>query len=111
AGYLSRILRAVNQPALREAAQDAAQIAGVEPQLTAELGRGGRVAVRQLVEHPHLGERERALEVPFVQQADLLRVAAVAAPHGRDALREAGLGHRHPPRSPGRRLWMTMSSI
>ena len=25
-----------------------------------------------------------------------------------DALREAGLGHRHPPR---RRLWMTMSTI
>src|SRR2546427_169028 len=58
--------------------------------------RGGLLAVRELVEHPHLAQGERALEVALVQQADLLGVEAVEAPHRRDARIEASLGHRRP---------------
>jgi len=86
--------RSLDQVAPLEAAQDAAQVARVQAELAAELRRGGLLAVRKLVEHPHLAQRERALEIALVQQADLLGVEAVEAPHRRDARIEAGLGHR-----------------
>ena len=51
-----------DQAAGFEAAEDAAQIAGVEAEVAAEVGGGRRVAVGELVEHAHLGQRERAVE-------------------------------------------------
>src|SRR5881396_2182752 len=74
------------------------ELAHREKPTAAELGRGGLLAVRELVEHPHLAQGERALEIALVQQADLLGVEAVEAPHRRDARIEAGLGHRRPSR-------------
>ena len=53
-----------DQTARREAAQDAAEVAGIEAELAADLARGRLVALGELVEHARLGERERALADP-----------------------------------------------
>ena len=50
-----------DQPALFEAAQDAAEIAGIEIELARDVGRGRRRALGDLVEHAGFGERERAV--------------------------------------------------
>jgi hypothetical protein len=57
---------AVDEPLLLEAAQDPTQVPRIDAQLPAEVGRGGLVVVRQLVQHAHLGEGERASQQPFV---------------------------------------------
>jgi hypothetical protein len=82
-----------DQPARLEAAQDAAQVAGIEAEILGEFGRGRPVAMDDLVEHPRFGERERALQPAFLQHADALGVEAVEAPHAGDALARRGLGH------------------
>ena len=74
-----------------EPAQDAAEVAGVEAEVLGELGRGRLRPVGELVEHAAFGERERALQQPFLQHADALRVEAREAPHRGDALLEARL--------------------
>jgi hypothetical protein len=38
----------------------------------------------ELVENPDLAQRERAVEKPFVEKADLARVEAVELPYGSD---------------------------
>ena len=73
------------QAARFEAPQDPAQIAGVEAEVAAEVGGGRRVAVGELVEHPHFGERERAVEVALAERADLPGVEAVEGADGVDA--------------------------
>ena len=93
----SRLWRAVGRttasrpirPLRFEAAQDAAQIAGVEPEIAAEVGGGRRLAVGQLVEHAQLGQRERAVEVAVAERADLAGVEAVEGADGVDR----GCGH------------------
>src|SRR5262249_47418741 len=70
-----------DEPALVEPTDDAAQVAGIEAELAAQLTRRHRVTVRQLVEHAALGQRERTGEIALVEQADLLRVETVEAPH------------------------------
>ncbi len=73
------------EPALLEAAQDAAQIPGVDAEVATQLG-GRRVhAVRELVQHARLREGERTAGEAFTQHADLARVEAVEATHGVDA--------------------------
>jgi len=78
---------------LHEPAQDATQIPRVEAQLPAQLRRRRLVALRQLVQYARRGERERAVQEPFVEQADLLRVEPIEAPHHRDALLQVGGRH------------------
>jgi hypothetical protein len=56
--------RHARQPALAfKAPQDAAQIARVQRQVAPQLGGRRLVAVGQLVQHPHLGQRELAAQV------------------------------------------------
>ena len=76
-----------DQPALVKAAQDAAEIAGVEAEIAADVGRGGAVALLDLVEHARFGQRERAVEPAVLQHAEMLGVEAVEAAHRGDALR------------------------
>ncbi len=92
-----------DQPILVEAAQDAAQIAGIKTELAADVARGRTRALPDFVEHPRLGERERAVEPGFLQQADVLGVEAVEAAHRGDAIWHAAFplilagrgGHAH----------------
>ena len=79
------------QPLLAEAAQDAAQIPVVEIEVGGELARGHVLAMRQLVEHARLGEREARVHQALLQQAELARVEAREAPHRGDALFELGM--------------------
>ena len=87
-----------DQPGVREAAQDAAEIAGVEPELLAELGRRDRVALRELVEHARLGQREPAVEQSFLQHADPPRVEAVETADPVDRFRRDVHGRAAPAR-------------
>ena len=60
------VLRAqrLHQAALLEAAQQAAQVAGVEIELARQLGRGGAAAVREFPQQARLGERELVSSKP-----------------------------------------------
>ncbi len=60
-----------------EALHDAAEIAGVEAELVADLLCGKVVPLRELVEHAGLAERERALSQVLVEHAKLAGVEAV----------------------------------
>ena len=93
AGARRRRRGAARQPLRFEAAQDAAQIAGVEAEIAAEIGRGRRLAVRELVEDAHLGQRERAVEQAIAERADAAGVEAVERAHRID--RRSGRHHDH----------------
>src|SRR5580704_6836752 len=77
---------APDQSAFLEIAQHAAEIAGIEIERAADLGRGRGAARGDLVKHPRLGERIGAIEKGFAQHADLPRVEAVEAANRGDAL-------------------------
>ena len=85
---------AADQAAFLEIAQHAAQIAGIEIERAADLGRGRGAAAGDLVKHPRLGERIGAVEKGLAQHADLPRVEAVEAADRGDAL-VALAGGRH----------------
>ncbi len=53
-----------NQATLLEFAQDAAEIAGIEPKFLAEFSGGRLRPVRDLVKHAGFGQRKRALRSP-----------------------------------------------
>jgi hypothetical protein len=78
---------------LQEAPEDATQVACLDRELLAQLGRGGLLAVRELVEHASLGQGERAVEQPA---RDLFNgQQSVAARQSTWSCREiAGLTHR-----------------
>src|SRR5690606_28844925 len=85
-----------NQPLALEAAQDAAEIAGIEAELAADIGRSGFLPLRELVQHACLGKGERTLQMLFFQHADLARVEAVEGAERADAAGEflvRGSGH------------------
>jgi hypothetical protein len=75
--------------------------AGVEGQLAGQLGGRRPLAVRQLVQHPGLGQGERGFEIALAQETDLLGVEPVEASNDRDPLFGLRLGHpaHLPPRS------------
>ena len=77
---------ALHQAALLEAAQQAAQIAGIEIECTRELGRGRGLAMRKLPQQPRFGQREARMQQSFVQHADAARVEAVEGTHPLDAV-------------------------
>src|SRR5206468_12914651 len=60
----------VDEAVLHEPAQDATQIPRVEAQLPAQLRRRRLVALRQLVQYARRGERERAVQEPFVERSE-----------------------------------------
>src|ERR1700684_1272068 len=74
-----------DQAMFLEIAQHAAEIAGIEIERAADLGRGRGAAAGDLVKHPRLAERIGAAEKGFAQHADLPRVEAVEAAHRGDA--------------------------
>src|SRR5204863_521896 len=74
--------RPADEAALLEGAQDAAQIARVEAEVPAQLGRRRPILMRQLVEHAHFRKREGALEITLVEQADLPGIEPIEPTHG-----------------------------
>src|SRR5580658_2232730 len=84
---------AADQGALFKITQHAAQITGIEIQRAADLGRGARVAVADLVEHARFAKRVGAVEEILAQHADLPRVKPVEAAHGGDAAVMLASGH------------------
>src|SRR5271155_3763769 len=82
-----------DQGTLFEITQHAAQITGIEVQRAADLGRGARAAVADLVENPRFAERVGAVEKILAQHADLPRVKAVEAADGGDAAFMLASGH------------------
>src|SRR5690242_16320088 len=66
-----------HEPASFEPAQDPAQVPGVEAQIAPQLGGGRPIAMRQLVQHADLRERERAAIRASPQHADLSRVEPI----------------------------------
>src|ERR671910_779083 len=57
-----------------------AQVAGVAPEGPPQRGDLGDLSLRQLVEHPRLGERPGRAHEALVQDADDARVEAVEGP-------------------------------
>ena len=86
---------AARDPALRlEAAQDAADIAGVEAELGLQLGGERRLAVGDLVEQPRLGQRQVAVHIMGVERAGEAGVEAGEGAHGGDGIvHRASLRH------------------
>jgi hypothetical protein len=78
-----------------EAAQDAAHVARIEPEVAPDLAGDRCFAVRQLVQHPHIGERHGAAEV-WIERADPARVEPVELPDGLDGGNvDGGRGRGH----------------
>src|SRR4051794_8180832 len=77
-----------DQAAAGEVAQHAAEIAGVEAELPADLTGGRVIAMQDLVQHTRLRQRERAVGESVLQHADALRVEAIEPAHGGDAVGE-----------------------
>jgi hypothetical protein len=80
-----------DEPVGFEPAEDPAEVAGVEPQQPAQLGRGHLIAMRQLEQHAGLGERVRRAEDTGLEHADHARVEAVELAYARHRFR-----HRRP---------------
>ncbi len=95
----------LDQSLLLQTPEQPAEITGVEPQFFAELAGGGLLAVGHLVEHPALGERERATAPTFVEDADAAGVESVEAADRLDL--GIGIGWRHGFLSPGPELPMS----
>ena len=92
AAGVGRRRRAADEAFRFEPPQYAAQIPGVEAQVVPQIGGGEIVAVRELVEHAHLGERVRTVEEVLAERADLARVEAVERADGGNVLRRSGHG-------------------
>ena len=80
AGVVRRTRSADESPTL-EPLEEPAQVAGVEPELGGDLGRGGRGAVGELEQHAPFGEGEGGVEVSLVEYADEAGVEPVEPPH------------------------------
>ena len=82
---------APQQSIAREALQDAAEIAGIQAELAADIRGSQRRPVRQFVEHARLGQGEPAVMQPLAQCADGAGVEPAEPPDGGDAVGEGGL--------------------
>src|SRR5919201_5542056 len=80
---------ALEPAALLEAAHDPAQISGVDAKLAAQVGGRCFRAVRKLVEHARLRQRQRAVQQAFLENADLARVEPVEPADALDAFVES----------------------
>src|SRR4029078_10409954 len=66
-----------DQPLLLETPQDAAEVTRVETKLFDQVARCRLFAMRQLVQHARLAQREGRLQKAVLQDAETLRVKAV----------------------------------
>jgi hypothetical protein len=71
-----------HQSPLAEAAQHAAEIARIQPEIAHQIAGGHAIAIGQFVKHAGFGQREGRIEPAVFQHADLLGVEAVEAAHG-----------------------------
>src|SRR4029077_7407024 len=99
-----------DQPVFVEFLDDAAEIAGVEAELSPDLLGGQLLPVRELVEHPRLAQRERALHQMLVEHAELAGVEAVERANRRDLAVGIRLGHRTPRHLPLSNNSLTLAS-
>ena len=77
--------RSFEPSACPEFRQHAAQIAGVDAEIAPERPVAvGAVAVRELVEHAHLGERQAAREHALIKKAELTGIEAIEGAHAGD---------------------------
>src|SRR4029077_4891809 len=83
-----------DEAALDEAAQDATEVAVIEPEFRGDLGCGPRGPLRKLVEHARLGERIGTSEKTVLEHADAPRVEAIEAANRADARLEIDCGYR-----------------
>src|SRR6516164_9628074 len=72
-----------DQPVSLKAAQDAAEITGIEVKLARNVACRRTPALLDLVQHPCLGERIGAVEPAALQDAEPLGVEAIEAAHRR----------------------------
>ena len=86
-------LAALHERALFEGAEHAAQVSGVEAERLHDGGGRRTLLVGELIQHANLGQRELALQEPFVQDADFAGVEAVEVSNRGDAGVEGGIGH------------------
>jgi hypothetical protein len=96
AGVVLRTGR-LDQAALLEAAEQAAEVTRVELEAARELGGGGARAVRKLPQQARFGQREACVEQAFVQHADAPGVEAVEGADRFDALGAGVDRGRHRP--------------
>src|SRR5918995_1694015 len=91
----------MTQPAALEAGDDAGEVAGVEPELTAQVRLVGPLRLCQLEQHSGLGQRVRRVEEAGLEHADLLRPKTVEGADGCDLVPVVPGGRRHflPPAS------------
>ena len=76
-----------------QALEDTAQVTGIEAQLTRQVTCRDRFLVRDLVDHPALGQGEGAAQQALVQHADPAGVEAGEGTHRFDPAQRSGLGH------------------
>src|SRR5262249_4862831 len=92
--------RSSDQTAALEAPENAAEISRIEAEIAGEVAGRRRLAGRQLVEHPHLRQREGAGGQMVTQHADAPGIEAVERPDGPDSIDPGGArsGGLHRPR-------------
>jgi hypothetical protein len=83
-----------DQAGLGERAEDAAQIAVVEPERAGDRARRRVRGLCKFVQHARLGQGEASVDETVPQQADLAGVEAVELAHRGDAGRKFGRSHR-----------------
>jgi hypothetical protein len=81
-----------DQSGVLELREDPAEVAGVEPEVAPQRGHLGPIALRQLEDHPGLGQRVRRVQQPVLQYADHTGVEAVERTDGVDL--RVGVGQR-----------------
>ena len=81
-----------DQPALLETAEDPAQVPGIQVELSSEMGSRRPFVVGEFVDHPCLGEGERAFQESLLEDSDLLGVEAVEPSNGFDSRSQTGVG-------------------
>ena len=103
--------RLQDQLATLEAAKDAAQVPGIDAELSRQLGGGRGVSMCDLVEDADFRQRKRAVEVSLPQHADVLRVEAVESADGGDGCGEAWFRPGHSSSSETIRLLKSAISL
>jgi hypothetical protein len=90
----------LNQTLLVEAAKDAAKVTGIQSELSGEIGGCHRLTLRELVQHPTFGQRQRAAEQSLAQDANLAGVEATEPPDGADPVVQLPFAHQKVTRTP-----------
>ena len=74
-----------------KAAQDAAEIAGLDTELLDQVAGAGLIVPAQFIQHARLSERKRVPVVP--QHANALGIEPVELPDGRNAFAKLSIRH------------------